>query len=94
MIRVVIVDDQELVREGFALILGADEDIDVVGGAADGVAAVTPTPAPGGRTARPAHATSRRPRRALPRILAGREATRVLVLTTFADDEYVVRALS
>lgn len=40
MIRVVIVDDQQLVREGFAMILETDPDIDVVGASADGAAAV------------------------------------------------------
>ena len=40
MIRVVVADDQELVRTGFALILGSDPGIEVVGEAADGAAAV------------------------------------------------------
>ncbi|MGW4468561.1 response regulator [Nonomuraea sp. NPDC004354] len=38
MIRLVIVDDQALVREGLALILGAQPDVDVVGELADGQA--------------------------------------------------------
>jgi DNA-binding NarL/FixJ family response regulator len=40
MIRAVIVDDQELVRSGFTMILDAQPDIDVVGEAADGHQAV------------------------------------------------------
>ena len=37
-IRVVVVDDQDLVRAGFAALLGAQDDIEVVGEAADGAA--------------------------------------------------------
>ena len=40
MIRVGLADDQELVRSGFAALLDAEEDIEVVGQAADGQAAV------------------------------------------------------
>src|SRR4029079_12827754 len=40
MIRVVLADDQALVRGGFAMILGAREDIEVVGEASDGEEAV------------------------------------------------------
>ena len=36
MIRAVIVDDQQLVRDGFAAILSMEADIEVVGQAADG----------------------------------------------------------
>ncbi len=39
-IRVLVVDDQELVRTGFQMILGAQENLEVVGEAADGAAAV------------------------------------------------------
>ena len=38
-IRVLIVDDQALVRAGFRMILEAEQDIDVIGEAADGIAA-------------------------------------------------------
>ena len=41
MIRVLIADDQDIVRMGLATILGGQPDIDVVGLAADGRAAVT-----------------------------------------------------
>jgi DNA-binding NarL/FixJ family response regulator len=40
VIRVVIADDQALVRSGFSLILGSDPQIDVVGEAGDGVQAL------------------------------------------------------
>lgn len=40
-IRIVLVDDQELVRTGLAMILDADDDLEVVGEASDGEAAVT-----------------------------------------------------
>ena len=40
MIRVLLADDQELVRDGFAMILDAQPDIEVVGEAADGAEAV------------------------------------------------------
>jgi len=39
-IRVVLVDDQELVRAGFRMVLGAQPDIDIVGEAAGGAAVV------------------------------------------------------
>ena len=40
MIRVVLVDDQELVRTGFRLVLGGQPDIEVVGEAGDGAEAI------------------------------------------------------
>ena len=40
MIRVVVVDDHELIRDGIAAILEAEPDIDVIGTAADGIEAV------------------------------------------------------
>ena len=51
MIRVLLADDQALVRAGFRLILDAEPDIEVVGEAADGAEAVE-------RRARPASPTS------------------------------------
>ena len=46
MIRVAVVDDQELVRSGFVVLLRASPGIEVVGEAGDGVEAVEP---PGAR---------------------------------------------
>ncbi|MEJ1090629.1 response regulator transcription factor [Microbacterium istanbulense] len=95
-IRVLIADDQELVRTGLAMILDAQPDIDVVGHAADGAEAV-------------ALARSIRPDVCLfdvrMPVLDGIEATRMLagpgvddpmavvIITTFDLDEYVFSAL-
>jgi len=94
MIRLVIADDQALVRDGFCSILNREPDIEVVAEAADGaqaVAAVTRT--------RPdvALLDVRMPvmdgLQATRRILAAPGAPRVLMLTTFDADEYVYEAL-
>ena len=93
MIRVLIADDQALVRGGLRLILDAEPDIEVVAEAADGHEAVT-------------RAIESRPDVVLMDIrmpaLDGIEATRrllekvpdtrVLILTTFDLDEYIVDA--
>ncbi|KRB37307.1 LuxR family transcriptional regulator [Microbacterium sp. Root180] len=92
--RVLLVDDQELIRVGFRLVLEAEADIEVVGEAADGEEAVR---------AVAAHAPDvvlmdiRMPRTdgiaATREIVAAHAATRVLVLTTFDLDEYAFGAL-
>ena len=93
MIRVLLADDQGLVRAGFRMILRAEPDIEVVGEAGDGAEAVT-------------RARETSPDVVLMDIrmpgVDGVEATRrialaggprVLVLTTFDLDEYVYEAL-
>jgi DNA-binding NarL/FixJ family response regulator len=93
VIRVLLADDQALVRAGFRLILSAEPDLEVVGEAADGEEAV-------------ARAAETSPDVVLmdvrmpkvngieaTRLLLGRaDAPRVLMLTTFDLDEYVIDA--
>ncbi|MEV4386320.1 response regulator transcription factor [Micromonospora sp. NPDC049580] len=95
MIRVLLVDDQHLIRAGLRMLCDAQPDIEVVGEADNGREAVVLAarlipdvvvmdlrmPGVDGITA-----TSR--------ILAERPATRVLVLTTFGDDDHLYPALS
>ena len=96
MIRVIVVDDQAAVRGGFALILEADAQIEVVGQAADGVEALALA-----RRLKPDVALMdvRMPRmdgiEATRHLISGTQTgdVRVLVLTTFDDDEYVYDAL-
>ena len=94
-IRVVVVDDQALVRAGFAMVLRVHDDIEVVGDAGNGVQAVEVV-----RARRPDVVLMdiRMPEmdglEATSRILAEADwPVRVLILTTFDPDEYVYRAL-
>ncbi|MDJ0316951.1 response regulator [Arthrobacter antibioticus] len=98
-IRVLVVDDQAMVREGFAALLGAQDDIDVVGQAENGAVAVEMT-----AIHRPDVVLMdvRMPvmdgLEATRQILAGeintQEATtHVLMLTTFDVDDYIYDAL-
>src|SRR3954447_17412788 len=90
MIRVLIADDQALVRGGFRMILDAQQDIEVVAEAADGRQAL-------------ARAREHDPDvilmpeldglQATRELLRGGRPTRVLILTTFDLDEYVYEAL-
>jgi DNA-binding NarL/FixJ family response regulator len=93
-VRVVVADDQDLLRDGVAAILGADPALEVVAEASSGPSAVAAVRAlapdvvlmdiemPGGDGL-----TATR------QILADCPGTRVLVLTTFDLDEYVLEAL-
>ncbi len=93
MIRVLLADDQQLVRSGFALILSTEEDIEVIGEASDGQEAVrlseqhapdvvlmdVQMPGMDGIEAT--------------REIVGAELARVLILTTFDQDDYVFAGL-
>lgn len=93
-IRVLLVDDEPLVREGFGLIVGSQPDLDIVGDAADGAAALELA-----RRHRPDVVLMDVRMPVLDGIAATRAitaelaATRVIVLTTFDLDEYVHDAL-
>ncbi|RBY81826.1 response regulator transcription factor [Blastococcus sp. TF02A-26] len=92
--RVLLADDQQLVRAGFRMILEAQDDLVVVGEAGDGQEAVEIA-----RRERPDVVLMdiRMPRldgiAATRAIVAENPATRVLVLTTFDLDEYVYATL-
>jgi DNA-binding NarL/FixJ family response regulator len=94
-IRVLIVDDQALVRAGFRMILEAEQDIDVVGEAADGIEAISEA----GRLEPDVVLMDvRMPEldgiEATRRLLSnGDGGTKVVMLTTFDMDEYVYDAL-
>ncbi len=93
-IRVLLVDDQELIRVGFRLMLEAEPDITVVAEASDGDTAIR---AAGQFTPDVVLMDVRMPRRdgiaATAEILATHPNVRVLVLTTFDLDEYAFGAL-
>ncbi len=94
MIRVAVVDDQPLIRDGVRLILQLTEDLEVVGEAGDGAEAVELAarvqpdvmlmdirmPGTDGLTA-------------TQRIVASHPGCRILILTTFDRDELVYRAM-
>ena len=93
-IRVLLVDDQDLVRAGFAMVLDSQPDLAVVGEAADGAAAI--------KLAREVRADVmvmdvRMPGldgvAATREICQAAERPRVLILTTFDLDEYAFEAL-
>jgi DNA-binding NarL/FixJ family response regulator len=94
MIRLMVVDDQQLIRAGLRMLCTAAEDIEVVGEAENGQQAIALAerllpdvllmdlrmPGVDGVTA-------------TRRILAARPASRIVVLTTFDDDEHLYPAL-
>ena len=93
-VRVLLADDQALVRAGFRMILEAQDDLEVVGEAADGEQALLLA-----RQERPDVVLMdiRMPRldglAATRRLVAEQPGARVLVLTTFDLDDYVYDAL-
>jgi len=95
-IRVLLVDDQPLLRTGFRMILSSEPDLTIVGEAADGAAGVEAA-----RRLQPDVVLMdiRMPGMdgiQATRVLAGpgvENPTKVLILTTFGLDEYVVEAL-
>ncbi len=93
-IRVVIADDQPLVRSGLRMIVEGEPDMTIVGEAADGAAAVAMVAA-----VQPdvllldVQMPGLDGLGAMEQIADGEAATRVLMLTTFDLDEYVYRAM-
>jgi DNA-binding NarL/FixJ family response regulator len=94
VIRLLIADDEALIRDGFRMILGAQADLEVVGECADGVEAIELA-----HHHRPDLILMdvRMPRvdgiEATDRIVRAGLPTRVLMLTTFDRDEYVYEAM-
>ena len=94
MIRVVVIDDDTFVCASLETILGAQTDIEVVATGTSGIEAealfaehgpdvlLMDIQMPGGDGLSSAE-----------RILASNPAARIVFLTTFSDDEYIVRAL-
>ncbi len=95
-IRIVLVDDEHLVRAGLRLILESEEDLEVVGEADDGAAAVElVTKADPDVVLMDIQMPGMNGLEATRRIvdLGREESSRVLILTTFEIDEYVYDAL-
>ncbi|HSK97386.1 MAG TPA: response regulator transcription factor [Euzebyales bacterium] len=93
-VRVLLVDDEPLIRTGLRAIIDAEPDLEVVGEADDGMTAMSAT-----RRLRPDVVLMdvRMPKvdgiQATERILAAPDPPRIVVVTTFENDEYVYEAL-
>ncbi len=93
-LRVLVADDQGIVRAGFAAVIDAEEDMTVVGEAADGAEAVRLTEESAPDVVVMDVRMPELDGIAATRIITGRpDAPRVLVLTTFDLDAYVFEAL-
>ena len=94
MIRVLIADDQDLVRAGFRMILDVEDDIEVVGEAGDGHEAIEAAAALDPDVVL---MDVRMPEmdgiEATQRLVASRSRARVLMLTTFDADEHIYDAM-
>lgn len=94
-IRLLLVDDQAIIRDGLRSLLDATEDVEVVGEAANGLEAIEQALALQPHVVlmdvRMPHldgvAATREIKRQLPQIT-------ILILTTFDDDEYIIRAMT
>jgi DNA-binding NarL/FixJ family response regulator len=95
MIRVLVADDQSMVRAGFRMLLGGEPDIEVVAEASTGLEAIAkaerfdPT-----LVLMDIRMPEMDGLEATRRILAGENPPRILILTTFALDEYIYDALN
>jgi DNA-binding NarL/FixJ family response regulator len=93
-IRVLIVDDQRVVRDGLTMLVGLIEGVEVIGAASDGVEALARAKADLPNVVlmdlRMPHMEGAQATR---EIVAALPDTRVLVLTTYADDESLFPAL-
>jgi DNA-binding NarL/FixJ family response regulator len=94
MIRLLLVDDQTLVRQGFKVLLEAQPDLQVVGEAENGQQAIAQVEALQPDVVLMDVRMPEMDGVAATRIISDRfAATRILVLSTFDDDDYVVRAM-
>jgi DNA-binding NarL/FixJ family response regulator len=94
-IRVLIADDQKVVRDGLAMLLGLLDGIDVVGTAVDGADAVRQTlSADPDIVLMDLNMPTVDGVEATRRLAEAGARARVVVLTTYADDDWVFRALS
>lgn len=91
---VLLVDDQELIRVGFAMILDVEDDIEVVGEATDGRAAIRQVAALAPDVVlMDVQMPDKDGIAATEQVVAEHPGTKVLILTTFDDDEYLFAAL-